>query len=241
MNPNESEQRVRGKRQQTYALVGAIAALVVLAIALIALAQQSALMAPPDEGAGVYSDLPVSATDIGLYRLGDADAPVMIEVFSSFTCPHCANFHKTAADLIDPYVKDGTLSIVFYPLANSQRAHVGSRAVVCAGQQAPATFWALSDVIYSWIGEPYDEARVEEAAATMGLDVEALRACMADEATLDILQAAMDAAIAAGVRGTPALFFNGERPDCGRPGDLCEGNLPYNMVVQNIEHHQAMQ
>ena len=232
------------KRQQTYAILGAMVVVVALAIAGIALSNQpgtepAAVVTGSGADEGPYAGLPVSATQNGLYRLGDPDAPVLLEVFSSFTCPHCADFHTTIHELLDPYVKDGTLAVVAYLLGNSQRAALGTQAALCAGQQEPAKFWEMSDLMFSWINQAYDRPNIEEAASAMGLDVDALTACMDSPETAAILQGVYDEAIARQVRGTPATFFNGARPDCGIPGDTCEGNLPYDMVVQNIEQRLA--
>jgi len=35
-----------------------------------------------------------SSENAGLISLGDKDAKITVKVFSSLTCPHCANFHK---------------------------------------------------------------------------------------------------------------------------------------------------
>ncbi len=232
----------RKKRQQTYAILSAMVVVVALAIAGIALSNQpvtepAAVVTGSGADEGPYAGLSVSATQNGLYCLGSPDAPVLLEVFSSFTCPHCADFHTTIHALLDPYVKDETLAVVAYPLGNSQRASLGTAAAICAGRQEPAKFWELSDLMFSWINQAYDRSNIEEAARTMGLDVDALTACMDSPETAAISQRIYDEAIARQVWGTPATFFNGERPDCGIPGDTCEGNLSYDMVVQNIERH----
>ena len=237
-----SQVRAQKKRRQTYAILGATAVVVVLAMAGIAVSHQREIesaVAVTGSGAdeGPYTSLSVSATGDGLYRLGSPDAPVLLEVVSSFTCPHCAHFHQTIHGLIDPYVKDGTLAVIAYPLGNSSRAALGTAAAICAGQQEPAKFWEMSDLMFSWINQAYDRPNIEEAADAMGLDVAALAACMDSPETAAIMQSIYDEAMARQVWGTPATFFNGERPDCGIPGDTCEGNLPFDMVVQNIERH----
>ena len=37
--------------------------------------------------------------------IGDPDAKVIIKVFSSLTCPHCANFHTSTYDKLKKNVK----------------------------------------------------------------------------------------------------------------------------------------
>ena len=61
-----------------------------------------------------------SAVDLSR-SIGSADAPIVMEEFSSLTCPHCAIFHKaTYPDLIEKYVNTGKVRVEFnsMPLDN---------------------------------------------------------------------------------------------------------------------------
>ena len=51
--------------------------------------------------------------------IGKEDAPVEIKVYSSLTCPHCANFHINVISKIQKkYVESGKVKIIFidFPL-----------------------------------------------------------------------------------------------------------------------------
>ena len=64
-----------------------------------------------------YSD--DSAIKNNLIVLGNDDAPVKIKIFSSLTCPHCANFHMEVIPEIEKnYVKFGKVQLIFldFPL-----------------------------------------------------------------------------------------------------------------------------
>jgi len=37
-------------------------------------------------------------SNAGVLEIGDRDAKIIVKVFSSLTCPHCANFHKNIFD-----------------------------------------------------------------------------------------------------------------------------------------------
>ena len=37
-------------------------------------------------------------SNAGVLEMGDRDAKIIVKVFSSLTCPHCANFHKNIFD-----------------------------------------------------------------------------------------------------------------------------------------------
>ena len=47
--------------------------------------------------------------------LGSNEATVEIKVYSSLTCPHCANFHsKIVPKIIKNYVESGKVKITFF-------------------------------------------------------------------------------------------------------------------------------
>ena len=51
--------------------------------------------------------------------IGNKNAKVEIKIYSSFTCPHCANFHfKVIPDIIKEYVERGKVQLIFidFPL-----------------------------------------------------------------------------------------------------------------------------
>ena len=51
--------------------------------------------------------------------LGANNAPVKIKIFSSLTCPHCANFHmKIVPEINEKYVESGKVQLIFidFPL-----------------------------------------------------------------------------------------------------------------------------
>lgn len=231
-------ERLRKKRRQTYYITGVIVVAVAVVLVMVVWASRPLNTTVPD--VGHYADLPVSVTEDGLYHLGAADAPVLMKEFSSFACSACAAFHDTVIDLIDPYIKDGTLAVEFAPIPNSEVAYLAASASLCAGQQDPIKFWEMHDVLFAWRGQQYNIRHVEDAAKQLGLDAGDLRDCVNANETTDLLQAVGDEAALRSIGGTPAAFFNGQRPNCGDPANPnCEGNLPYSIVEQNIQQQLA--
>jgi protein-disulfide isomerase len=184
-----------------------------------------------------YAGLPASMAEDGTFILGDPDAPVLLEQFSSFRCTHCADFSETVNRLIDPYIRDGSLAVKFMPMASGQLSLLAGAGAICAGQQDPIKFWEMRDALFSWISETsYTQSNLEEAAGKLGLDSGELLNCINSEEVMTILQNVSDESIARSVNSTPQIFFNGERPNCGMENNPeCVGNLPYEIVVRNIE------
>ena len=60
-----------------------------------------------------YADTPKTLSD--LVVLGVDNAPVKIKIFSSLTCPHCANFHiKIVPEIKKKLCRGGQSTINFY-------------------------------------------------------------------------------------------------------------------------------
>ena len=59
-----------------------------------------------------YSDNIVTSSSFVI--LGPDKAPVKIKIFSSLTCPHCANFHNNVVpEIKKEYIKTGKVQLIF--------------------------------------------------------------------------------------------------------------------------------
>lgn len=139
---------------------------------------------------------------------GPADAPVTLVTYSDFECPYCA----AAGPVIEAFARAnaGTLRYcsLLFPLPLHPNALTAGQAALFAREQG--RYWELHHRIFaSQAG--LSEARLMELAGEVGLDARALKAHLAAETFLPALEAQRDAGRAAGVTGTPALFFNGRR------------------------------
>ena len=55
--------------------------------------------------------------------IGSDNAPVKIKIFSSLTCPHCADFHtKIVPELKKNYVETGKVQLIFVDFPLDQAA-----------------------------------------------------------------------------------------------------------------------
>jgi protein-disulfide isomerase len=168
----------------------------------------------PDGVATRYAGIPRGTTEAGFPRLGDPDAPVMVENFSSFACTHCAALHaRQFASLLDE-IAAGRVQWVFIPIP-----HIGSgsgsasRGALCAGEQG--RFWEMHDVLFDWNGRfltrAFDTRRIEKGAEALGLDMPAFKACMDSSRVEAITDMARAVFTQRGLRGTPSLFIDGTR------------------------------
>ena len=81
-----------------------------------------------------------------LVILGTDSAPVKIKIFSSLTCPHCANFHINIVSKIKKnYVESGKVQLIFIDFPLDQAAFNASKLLHCLDQKKQLTFL---DTIY---------------------------------------------------------------------------------------------
>jgi protein-disulfide isomerase len=140
---------------------------------------------------------------------GPPGAPLELVMYGDFQCPFC-----TAAQPILRRVRDrlgGELRFAFrhFPLRSvhpdAERAAQASEAAAAQG-----AFWPMHDALYGLRGRlGIDD--IAGAAARLRLDVERLRAELADGTHAARVQADVESGLAAGVSGTPTFFVAGER------------------------------
>lgn len=138
---------------------------------------------------------------------GPADAPLKIVVFSDFECPYCSRFAKTLTFAEETFGPQLRIEFRHYPLPFHQFAAMGSALGVCAQRQG--MFWEWHDALFA------DQSRVtpsgmQELVRELGLNEEAIAACVKEDAVKEILAADRAAGQAAGVSGTPAFLVNGK-------------------------------
>lgn len=167
---------------------------------------------------------PVAPTDTAgaapAERIGGAHARVVIEEYSDFQCPYCAEHERQFADSVLAWVRaqKGTVRFDFYDVALRQHAAAApaAHAARCAGEQG--SYGAARHAIFAaqkeW-GGAWDAAeRVARLARGTVKDGAAFDRCMAADATAlyGILAANLARGRALGIPGTPTFVIRiGER------------------------------
>lgn len=162
-----------------------------------------------------YADLPQSRTEQGYPVLGDSEAPVVLEDFSSFACPFCQNYHESVFASLLEYVRAGDLRIIYVPiwssgpLPNSLNAN---HAALCAAEQG--AFWTYHDILFDWhkryADSAFDDARLRAGAVQIGLDMAEWDDCLNSQRLEAVLEAATAEFRSRGFRGTPTIVINGQ-------------------------------
>jgi protein-disulfide isomerase len=149
--------------------------------------------------------------------LGNPAAPVQIEVFASFDCPHCRVLHETTLPLLmKDYVAPGKVFLVQreFPLWGPYHKYAWEAAQYATAaarigkyeQVARALFtgqanWSINGKVWETVAAvlpPADQRKVQELAKDPGVTAE--------------VQRDHDEGVAAGITATPAMFvINGPR------------------------------
>jgi protein-disulfide isomerase len=209
------EQRIKRQKQQrlTLILVVAAAALVVAGLLIWPSYQASRQPVGVVKTATPHEHPLPDGT-----ALGNADAPVLIEVWEDFQCPACQGYSETIEPQVTQnYVATGKARYVFrhYPFLDTNSAtkesHQAANASMCANEQG--RFWDYHDILYTnWNGEnegAFSDKRLVAFAETIGLDMDKFNDCFETNRYNDEIEKDKADGEAAGVQGTPSVFVNG--------------------------------
>jgi protein-disulfide isomerase len=139
-------------------------------------------------------------------QLGDPRAPVVVVEFSDYQCPHCATAQKPLRDLVRALPSKVRLCSKYFPLPGHARAQVAAAAAEFARQKG--RFWQMNDLLFSH-QEELGDSELKSWARKVGLDGETMLKQAYGGSFDALIDRQKREGEAAGVRGTPALFFNG--------------------------------
>jgi len=148
--------------------------------------------------------------------IGEADAPVTIIEYASYTCPHCARFHEDVfKDIKANYIDTGKVNFIYREVYFDRFGLWAGMLARCAG---PDRFFGIAELLYdqqadwSRAGEPADvAAALRRLGLSAGLSGDQIDACMQDGEMAQAMVAVYQAnAEKDNVRATPSFLINGE-------------------------------
>lgn len=163
--------------------------------------------------AALAADVPaVTAAD---RVLGRADAPVTVIEYASFTCSHCADWTNEVLPTFKArYIDTGKVRLVFRDMPTSP-PQVAATAAAIGRCAAPDRFFDVARHFMAAQAAAFASGGVRDwylgAVAVSGRTQPQIEACLAEPATQQALERDVQAAIDAGVTGTPTFFVNGKR------------------------------
>ena len=155
-----------------------------------------------------------SEKDDSLVVLGSDKAKVKIKVFSSLTCPHCANFHiKVIPEIKREYIDTGKVQLIFIDFPLDQAAFNASKLLHCLDNKKKI---AYLDIIYEnqekWTsGSNLEEInkKLKKIVESLGISSDKFNKCLNDEIISNkILTNRIDGQRKYSINSTPTIIIN---------------------------------
>ena len=157
----------------------------------------------------------IYAKELNILSKGEKTAKVTIKIFSSLTCPYCADFHlNILKNLEKDFLKNKTLKIEHHAFPLDLAALNAEKIVRCGNNMN--TKFKLLDTIYEkqrqWaVGTDID--KINDSLLTIGkslnLEENKLKSCLADEGLQDeILNERINAQKKYDIDSTPTIYIN---------------------------------
>ena len=177
-----------------------------------------------------YSDN--TAASNSFVVLGQDEAPVKIKIFSSFTCPHCADFHFNIIPIIkEKYINNGKVQLIFIDFPLDQAAFNASKLLHCIEKKEQINFM---DTIYEnqkkWANETNIEdinKNLKEIVKNLGISSSQFDTCLVDDVISDkILNLRIEAHKEYSIDSTPTIVINEKK---------LKGSASLNNIIKRIE------
>ena len=172
------------------------------------------------------------STDTNFIVLGPDKAPVKIKIFSSLTCPHCANFHiNVVSEIKKEYIEIGKVQLIFIDFPLDQAAFNASKLLHCLDKKKQLLFL---DTIYDTQNKWTDGSNVNDInnnlkkiVMNFGINSAQFDKCLIDEAISDkILNGRINANHKYSIDSTPTIIINEEK---------LEGGASFKNIKKEIE------
>jgi protein-disulfide isomerase len=149
-------------------------------------------------------DLPVGNSPVK----GPENAPITIVEFSDYQCPFCARSEPLITEALTAYPTQARLVYKHFPLVGIHPQAMPA-AIAAVAAQKQGKFWEMHDLLFANQRELAPE-QIKSYARQLGLDMAKFEADLQSDEVKAAIQADMQLAQRAGVRGTPTVFVNGK-------------------------------
>ena len=130
------------------------------------------------------------STDTNFIVLGPDKAPVKIKIFSSLTCPHCANFHiNVVSEIKKEYIEIGKVQLIFIDFPLDQAALNASILLHCLDKKKQLLFLdTIYDTQNKWTnGSNVNDinSNLKKIVMDFGINSTQFDKCLVDETISD--------------------------------------------------------
>jgi len=152
----------------------------------------------------------------GLWALAQPSPPVPREIaslwvpgkinvveFADFQCPFCRKLHPLMSELLGEYADRVHFVRLNMPLTSHSQSRTAARAYCCAEEQGQGP--AMADALFQ--SESLTPEACEKLAASLGLSLEAYRACVGSSSTDARIDDEIARVKSAGLAGLPTVWI----------------------------------
>lgn len=147
--------------------------------------------------------------------IGAATPDLIIHEYSDYQCPHCRREHMKVRKIVAQHPRRVRLVHHHFPLDQACNRIVTrpfhpqacqlSKMTICAGQQN--AFWPANDIVFQ---KEHHGISTQALAAKLGIDANALTACVADPKTDAWLRTEIEAGLLLKIDATPVYMIDGK-------------------------------
>lgn len=225
-NAIRKQEQAKQRRNRVLLQLGIVGGAVILIAGLVfAFVKGADLLLPRGEtnasgtisletSAGETVEQPIQLHEGGYVSIGAAEAPVVLDYYYDYSCPHCVEYHRIMGAAYTELAASGQVRVNYRPIQFvAPYGKQAAAALLAATQHQPESFLTVSDGLFSVPGQTQtDWDKGDYAALLPQLGVTSPEAAQAvdDGAYLLVVNESTDAARDAGVKGTPSLAVNGQ-------------------------------
>ena len=172
------------------------------------------------------------ATNANFIVLGPDKAPVKIKIFSSLTCPHCANFHiNVVSEIKKEYIEIGKVQLIFIDFPLDQAAFNASKLLHCLDKKKQLLFLdTIYDTQNKWTnGSNVNDinSNLKKIVMDFGINSTQFDKCLNNEVIADkILNGRIDGNQKYSINSTPTVVINEKK---------LEGSTNFKNIEKKIE------
>ncbi|MEL7139667.1 MAG: DsbA family protein [Pseudomonadota bacterium] len=150
---------------------------------------------------------------LGDVILGSPDAPVTVIEYASYTCPHCAAFHRDTFPAIkEKYIDTGQVKFIMREVYFDRYGLWASMVARCGGERG---FYPISEMFLkqqsSWARADDIAGEIRKIGRVNGLSTQQIDACLNDEDyARSLVERYQETSEADGVRSTPSFVIDGQ-------------------------------
>lgn len=162
---------------------------------------------------------PANLDDSGAFLVGEADAPVTVEIYYDYMCPACGAFESANGAELDRLMQQGTVRLALRPISFLDPQSEGTRystraanAFATVVNDSPDRAWAFHMALYaqqpSEGSKGLTDEQIKDIATSAGVPSE-VASTFTDMTYEQWVASVTQQAFDSGVEGTPTVKING--------------------------------